>query len=437
MPLPDKEVASNSQYAFQDFGGCRVCKLHSRFLSACGQDQQKHGFLFDNLPSKTCRHKLLLNVLLKGSFCVLTVADMLGRNGFVEFSPLLSMAHLCEFATSCTPTEISSRRSNGTRAPSSSNGTSQVRCRIPASLGKRSRRESKLCRPVQAPCQEKSDSASSFSSKSNAFINEERSSKRRNSVSHRDLCGVTPSCSTTPFQPFKACLSDEHPWELHLPWELDDDITFSPTMSQGREQFSFFHEVDSSSKLHHVKEDGDQQRYTRQPSTNVHLLESKSEPSGVEVIEPDKALSNSLAAAALPVPGTAPHWTESANRMSVDELRLFPSSAELASAATSRSMDALVAWYQRLRELIEFERLYGHQNVPQKSDSFPKLGTWVNKQRYHRHDLPSEKVAVLEAVCFDWGEKLGETRWRMRYNALVAYRAKNGDCKCWCDAMTN
>ncbi|KAI2499588.1 hypothetical protein MHU86_14883 [Fragilaria crotonensis] len=246
------------------------------------------------------------------------------------------MAHLCEFATSWNPTEISSRRSNGTRAPSSSNGTSQVLCQIPASLGKRSRRS-------------------------------------------------------------RAVL--------------------------------IFHEVYSSSKLQHVKEDGDQQHYTRQPSTNVHLLESNSEPSGVEVIEPDKPLRKFLAAATLLVPGTAPHCTESANRMSVDELKLFPSSTELASAATSRSMEALVAWYQRLRELIEFERLYGHQNVPQKSHSFPKLGTWVNKQRYHRHELTSEKVAVLEAVCFDWGEKLGETRWRMRYKALVAYRTKNGDCR--------
>ena len=95
-----------------------------------------------------------------------------------------------------------------------------------------------------------------------------------------------------------------------------------------------------------------------------------------------------------------------------------------------------MAWYQRLRDPIEFERLHGHQKVPQKSTLFPKLGAWVNKQRSHRHGLPFETVAALEAVRFDWGEEVGMTGWRMRFNALVAYRAKYGDCECRCGAIT-
>ena len=368
---------------------------------------------------------------------MITLTVMLGRNGVVDFSPLLGMAYLCEFATSWAPTEIPSRRSNGTSGLPSNNGTSQLLNQIPASSGKRSRLESKLYIPVQAVNQ--GNSASTFTIKSNAFITDERLPKRRKAASHRDpSIGVLPTGSTTPCQPFSDFVSDEHPWELRLPWEPDDEIIFSPTASQDREHFSFFHEVNSLSKLRVQlgKEDGDQKSATQQ-STTLHLLESTLEPDGVEVMEPFISSSEFLSVAAVPVSGTAPQRSHIANLLSVGELKLFPSSDELASATNSRSMEALVTWYQRLRELIEFERLHGHQKVPQKSTLFPKLGTWVNKQRSQRHGLSSEKVAALEAVCFDWGEKLGMTGWRMRFNALVAYRAKYGDCTFWGDVITS
>lgn len=106
-----------------------------------------------------------------------------------------------------------------------------------------------------------------------------------------------------------------------------------------------------------------------------------------------------------------------------------PSPCELKACNNQRKRHALMVWYQRLSELVEFKKAHGDTNVSQKYAPNPSLGVWVNKQRCHRALLTLEKNAALEAVEFDWGKKKGQHAWNVKFDELVSYRAKQGNCK--------
>lgn len=112
------------------------------------------------------------------------------------------------------------------------------------------------------------------------------------------------------------------------------------------------------------------------------------------------------------------------------DLRLFPLESELDELPSPRAKEALKVWYLRLRELYAFIRTHGNCNVPQKYESNPPLGIWVNKQRSTRATLGRGKAAALDAVGFDWGKKKGEQAWNTQYDELVEYKRVHGDCKC-------
>jgi hypothetical protein len=105
------------------------------------------------------------------------------------------------------------------------------------------------------------------------------------------------------------------------------------------------------------------------------------------------------------------------------------SKAEMLRFHTNRSKKALLSWYRRLEELIVFKHIHGHYNVPQKCTLFPKLGSWVNKQRYTRQKLSIEKVRALDAIGFDWGKQIGDSAWRLRFQSLLEFKERYGNCK--------
>jgi len=64
-------------------------------------------------------------------------------------------------------------------------------------------------------------------------------------------------------------------------------------------------------------------------------------------------------------------------------------------------------WERMLEILIEFKKVHGHCNVPQKGGQHKRLGKWVNTQRTHfkRGDLKPDRVRQLEEVGFVWNTK--------------------------------
>mmetsp|Transcript_17818 Transcript_17818/g.29473 ORF Transcript_17818/g.29473 Transcript_17818/m.29473 type:complete len:261 (-) Transcript_17818:827-1609(-) len=111
------------------------------------------------------------------------------------------------------------------------------------------------------------------------------------------------------------------------------------------------------------------------------------------------------------------------------ESQLEPAPHELEGGNNQRSQHALMVWYQRLAELVEFKQAYGNTNVRQKYEPNPPLGIWVNKQRCTRTTLTTENIAALETVGFDWGKRKGKHAWNEKLNELIAYKTEHGDCK--------
>jgi hypothetical protein len=107
----------------------------------------------------------------------------------------------------------------------------------------------------------------------------------------------------------------------------------------------------------------------------------------------------------------------------------FPSQSELDQCPNNRLKEALRVWYLRLRELYEFKEQNGHCNVPQKYEPHQSLGIWVNKQRSKRSSLSQQKVQALDSIGFDWGTRRGDQVWRSKFNELVEYKRRHGDCK--------
>ena len=53
------------------------------------------------------------------------------------------------------------------------------------------------------------------------------------------------------------------------------------------------------------------------------------------------------------------------------------------------------------------------------------------RQSYRKRELSEEKIDKLKSVGFSWNaqKEKNEQVWQTKFNELVAYKEKNGDCK--------
>mmetsp|Transcript_8179 Transcript_8179/g.14953 ORF Transcript_8179/g.14953 Transcript_8179/m.14953 type:complete len:590 (-) Transcript_8179:233-2002(-) len=94
------------------------------------------------------------------------------------------------------------------------------------------------------------------------------------------------------------------------------------------------------------------------------------------------------------------------------------------------------SWEKRYNELIEFKRIHSHCEVPQNYAENASLGTWVNKQRMEHKSriegnsssLNDTRLERLQLIGFRWAKRKGQASWNEKFNELVAYEAKFGDC---------
>jgi hypothetical protein len=97
-------------------------------------------------------------------------------------------------------------------------------------------------------------------------------------------------------------------------------------------------------------------------------------------------------------------------------------------------------WEDRLAEVAAFKASHGHCEIPTTYPENPKLGRFVNAMRAQRNrgTLSAERIAKLDAIGFAWasgkkaGVKLGEQMvneaWKVRFDELLAYKQRHGDC---------
>jgi predicted chitinase len=92
------------------------------------------------------------------------------------------------------------------------------------------------------------------------------------------------------------------------------------------------------------------------------------------------------------------------------------------------------AWEDRLSELADYRKIYGHCNVPNKYSENTRLGNWVQQQRRdYRSQLEGKKsplttfrIQALESLGFEW-DCLG-TAWEDRLSELADFRKIHGHC---------
>jgi superfamily II DNA or RNA helicase len=87
-------------------------------------------------------------------------------------------------------------------------------------------------------------------------------------------------------------------------------------------------------------------------------------------------------------------------------------------------LDSEAAWSQKFNELLEFFKIHGHYDVPQRWKPNPNLAAWVSVQRRaHRNgSLPDEFTHRLNALGFRWNPLTD--RWSEMYEALLRFRSR-------------
>ena len=85
-------------------------------------------------------------------------------------------------------------------------------------------------------------------------------------------------------------------------------------------------------------------------------------------------------------------------------------------------------WQQRIKELIEFKKKYGHCNVPQRYKGNISFGHWIGTVRQLKKygKLPKEDINKLNSLGFIWGYE--EYIWQQRIKELKEFRKTYGHC---------
>ncbi len=118
--------------------------------------------------------------------------------------------------------------------------------------------------------------------------------------------------------------------------------------------------------------------------------------------------------------------------------KVFSEHVQIIGAAVSvgtlrRHISAVIAeqlgefWDFRFGEMLAFKATEGHCNVPQR-EPYKALGQWASDQRtrWHAGKLSPDRVKRLESLGFVWD--LEAERWKANYEALVAFKRKEGHC---------
>ncbi|MDB4634110.1 Helicase associated domain protein [Rubripirellula sp.] len=84
------------------------------------------------------------------------------------------------------------------------------------------------------------------------------------------------------------------------------------------------------------------------------------------------------------------------------------------------------AWESRFSELVAYKEKYGTCYIPKKCNENPILTTWVSNLIKNRNKLPRDQIDRLDTIGFVWNRL--DMIWEEKFNELVAYKAKFGDC---------
>ena len=82
-------------------------------------------------------------------------------------------------------------------------------------------------------------------------------------------------------------------------------------------------------------------------------------------------------------------------------------------------------WDENFKQLQQYAQKYGHCNVPRNCNKYPKLSTWVKRQRHQfvSGSMSAERAEKLEAIGFVWDIRNFQAAQRRQQYELVARTA--------------
>ncbi|GFH51519.1 hypothetical protein CTEN210_07995 [Chaetoceros tenuissimus] len=112
--------------------------------------------------------------------------------------------------------------------------------------------------------------------------------------------------------------------------------------------------------------------------------------------------------------------------------------AGLETSPTPKRGYTRVTFEQRVEQLLEFKKVHGHVNVPQKYTLNPSLGRWCNNKRIayrekksgkvSKHAILEEHINRLNEIGFKWTIKNHDSTFEKRCVQLEAYKKMYGHC---------
>ena len=86
-------------------------------------------------------------------------------------------------------------------------------------------------------------------------------------------------------------------------------------------------------------------------------------------------------------------------------------------------------WEEMFRQLEEFQKEHGHNNVPERYKKHPKLGMWVMTQRMAKAGgkLNPERELRLDELGFVWSTSKDD-RWEEMFWELEEFKKEHGHC---------
>lgn len=83
---------------------------------------------------------------------------------------------------------------------------------------------------------------------------------------------------------------------------------------------------------------------------------------------------------------------------------------------------------ENFEALLEYKKIHGNVDVPQKYEKDRKLGIWVKNVRQHPLRHTQEQRDRLDSIGFKWRKLQLDEQWTDAFRQLLDYKEKYGDC---------
>lgn len=88
------------------------------------------------------------------------------------------------------------------------------------------------------------------------------------------------------------------------------------------------------------------------------------------------------------------------------------------------------SWEVKYRELLNFQKKFGHIQVPSTDPAHRSLYLWLDRQKRNQTFLSEQQYESLDNIGIIWNyQKTLDAKWEEKYDELVNYKKEFGNCE--------